>query len=230
MRGQRERKKHWASFCTLGTISPKIRKKCPHHQNSRSLSCSHCPCNPCHCWLAWGVDWEWMERGFKIQECLYSFWPLGVFSLASLTKRRLFLEFFLVCTQWVFPHFELPLNPSWVIPDGRDKQIRQETHCWFCTALNSGLLPWFICYQLLFRVPRELLHEVFAGCSCIQWERLGVYSVLPSSGIPSHWKRSKMYCYISVLVSIKRQVALFSSYFHCDISYPNTHVPGQRMT
>lgn len=144
MRGQRERKKHWASFCTLGTISPKIRKKCPHHQNSRSLSCSHCPCNPCHCWLAWGVDWEWMERGFKIQECLYSFWPLGVFSLASLTKRRLFLEFFLVCTQWVFPHFELPLNPSWVIPDGRDKQ-------------NKTGNPLLVLYCFEFRSP-SLIH------------------------------------------------------------------------
>lgn len=142
VRGQRERKKHWDSFCTLGTVSPKIRKKCPHHQNSRSLSCSHCPCNPCHCWLAWGVDWEWMERGFKIQECLYSFWPLRSLLSCFSDQKKTSLGVFLVCTQWVIPHFELPLNPSWVIPDGRDKQNKT----------GNPLLVW-----VLFWIPVSFL-------------------------------------------------------------------------
>ena len=54
--------------------------------------------------------------------------------------------------------------------------------------MENPLLVWYyfefwtlsLIHQLPFTVQSpQLFHKVFLGCSCIQWERLDAYSMLP---------------------------------------------------
>lgn len=95
----------------------------------------------------------------------YSFWPLGVLFLASLTGIGLFLESFCL-HHWVFPHFELPLNPRWVIPDGKNTENKRKP---VATLVLLWILVCFLSSPTVFTVQRSVPRSL-SRCDGIQWK------------------------------------------------------------
>lgn len=159
----REKRKLWDSSWTLGTTGPVIR--------ALFLTSLHaCPAAaaatlPGTVGLSEvSAEKEWKED-FKNGFFFYSFWPLGVLFLASLTGIGLFLESFCL-HNWVFPYFELPLNPRCVIADGKNTEHKRK-------PIGALVLLWilvsFLSSSTALAVQRSVPWSL-SRCDGIQWK------------------------------------------------------------
>ena len=134
---------------------------------------------------------EWKED-FK-NGCFLLFLTLGSSLSCFPDWTRTFLGELLSAP--LFPHFELPLNPRWVIADGKNTEHKRKP---IAALVLLWILVSFLSSSTVFTVQRSVPRSFQMWWYSV--ERLDTCSILPRNGTLPLLKRLKVYRYVFVVV------------------------------